>query len=87
MMSLFQGVAELGPQLADITCPLLLFTSRNDHVVPPSSSDYLASRVTGPVERIVLQRSYHVATLDWDAPEIEARTVAFAKQVTAAPAV
>lgn len=87
MMSLFEGVADLATRLGDISCPLLLFTSTKDHVVPPSSSDYLAARVTGPIERVVLERSYHVATLDWDAPEIEARTVTFAQQVTAAPAV
>jgi carboxylesterase len=86
LLSLFAGVAELAPRLADITCPLLLFTSRKDHVVPPSSSDYLAARVSGPVERVVLERSYHVATMDWDAPDIEARTVAFARRVTSAPA-
>lgn len=87
MMSLFEGVGEMAPRLGRIRCPLLLFTSRKDHVVPPSSSDYLAARVAGPVERVVLERSYHVATLDWDAPEIEARTVAFARQVTSAPVV
>lgn len=86
MLSLFGGVAELAPRLADITCPLLVFTSRKDHVVPPSSSDYLAQRVSGPVERVMLERSYHVATMDWDASDIEARTVAFARQVTTAPA-
>lgn len=87
MMSLFEGVGELAGRLGRIRCPLLLFTSRKDHVVPPSSSDYLAARVAGPVERVLLERSYHVATLDWEAPDIEARTVEFAKQVTAAPAV
>lgn len=82
MLSLFAGVAELAPRLADITCPILVFTSVKDHVVPPSSSDYLAARVAGPVERVLLERSYHVATLDWDAPAIEARTVAFARSLT-----
>jgi len=28
-----------------------------------------------------LERSYHVATLDWDSDEIEARTAAFAAAV------
>ncbi len=86
LLSLFGGVAELAPRLGDITCPVLLFTSRNDHVVPPSSSDYLAARVSGAVERVMLERSYHVATMDWDAGEIETRTVAFARRVTSASA-
>jgi carboxylesterase len=51
-------------------------------VVPPVSSDILASRVSGPVERVTLERSYHVATLDNDKEEIEARAVDFALKVT-----
>ncbi|MGH9156374.1 MAG: alpha/beta hydrolase [Acidimicrobiales bacterium] len=82
LLSLFEGVAELAPRLGDIACPLLLFTSTQDHVVPTSASDLLAARVAGPVERIALERSYHVATLDWDAPEIERRTVRFAAEAT-----
>lgn len=83
LLSLFGGVAELAPRLPDVTCPLLLFTSAKDHVVPPVSSDLLAARVSGPVERVLLERSYHMATLDWDAPDIEARTVAFARRAAA----
>ena len=48
-----------------------------DHVVPPVSGDRLVEGVQGPVERIVLERSFHVATLDYDKDEIEARTVKF----------
>lgn len=83
-LSLLRAVADLEPRLGDIRAPLLLFTSRQDHVVPPSSSDVLAARVAGPVERVALERSFHVATLDWDAELIEARTVAFAREVTGA---
>ena len=41
-------------------------TSPQDHVVPPENSDILAAGVAGPVERVTLERSYHVATLDYD---------------------
>ncbi|HEX3333340.1 MAG TPA: alpha/beta fold hydrolase [Acidimicrobiales bacterium] len=76
-LSLFAGVAEVEAQLGSVTCPILLFTSAQDHVVDPKSSDVLASGVKGPVERVTLERSYHVATLDYDKDEIEARTVEF----------
>jgi carboxylesterase len=69
-------------RLADIRCPLLLMTSAQDHVVPPADSDHLAGVVSGPVERITLERSYHVATMDFDKGLIEAEAVAFAKLVT-----
>jgi len=53
--------------------PVLLMNSPQDHVVPPSSSDILAAGVSGPVERVTLERSYHVATLDYDKDDIERR--------------
>lgn len=82
--SLFAGVSEVEAGLASVTCPVLLFSSSNDHVVPPLSGDRLVERVSGPVERIVLDRSFHVATLDYDRDEIEVRTVEFVTGVLAA---
>lgn len=82
-LSFIEGQAELEAALADIACPVLLITSRQDHVVAPRNSDYLAERVGGPVERVWLERSYHVATIDLDKDEIEQRAVDFARKVTA----
>jgi carboxylesterase len=75
--SLFVGASEVAAGLGDVTCPVLLFSSAQDHVVAPESGDRLAEGVKGPVERIVLERSFHVATLDYDRDEIEARSVEF----------
>lgn len=75
--SLFAGAAEVEAGLGSVTCPVLLFSSPQDHVVPPVSSDRLVEAVKGPIERITLERSFHVATLDYDKDEIEARTVKF----------
>jgi hypothetical protein len=36
----------------------------------------------GPVQRLTLERSYHVATVDFDGPLVCERAVAFAKEVT-----
>jgi carboxylesterase len=66
-----------------IACPTLVLTSRQDHVVPPSDSEYLVSRVAGPVEHVWLEDSYHVATIDHDGPEVARRIVQFARKVTA----
>lgn len=81
--ALMDSVEGLAGEWAKITSPVLIFNSPQDHVVPPSSSDTLAAAVKGPVERITLARSYHVATLDYDRDLIERETVAFAKRVTA----
>ena len=84
MLSMFDGVQEIAAGLGGLSCPVLLFSSRTDHVVPPESGDVLAASAAGPVERIWLERSFHVATLDHDAPQIEASAVAFVSKVAAA---
>jgi carboxylesterase len=83
LASLGSAIDELQPQLAQITCPTLVLSSPEDHVVPPAASDHLAGAVSGPVERVTLARSYHVATLDNDAPLIEREAVAFGRRVCA----
>jgi carboxylesterase len=85
LLSLCEALERQLPRLGDVTCPVLVMTSRRDNVVPPVSSDVLADRVAGPVERVALEHSLHVATLDHDREEIERRTVAFAVKVTAPP--
>ena len=83
LLSLVAGVEALQADLPRIACPLLLLTSPEDHVVPPANSDHLASVVAGPVERVTLERSYHVATLDYDKDLIAERAVAFVRKVSA----
>jgi carboxylesterase len=60
---------------------VLLLSSRQDHVVPSSSGDVLVGKVSGPIERVWLERSYHVATLDYDAELVVSRTVEFVGDV------
>ncbi|MEJ7845877.1 MAG: alpha/beta fold hydrolase [Acidimicrobiales bacterium] len=78
LLTLLDAVADLQPGLAAITCPVLLLSSVEDHVVPPSNGAHLVATVTAPLERVMLERSYHVATLDFDAELIEERVVDFA---------
>ena len=83
LLSLFAAADELQADMSKITCPLLLFTSPQDHVVPASDSDHLAEHVGGPVERVTCERSFHVATLDYDRELIARRSVDFVAEVTA----
>jgi carboxylesterase len=82
MISIFEATEILAPRLSEIACPAVLFSSRTDHVVPSESSDLVEREYGGPLERITLERSYHVATLDYDADAIESGAVAFAEKVT-----
>lgn len=76
------GLASMSPRYGEITCPLLLLTSPQDHVVDPSNGNFLAETYGGPVERISLERSYHVATLDYDKDLIRDAAVSFGRKVT-----
>lgn len=81
LLSLAAVFPALVADLGRIAMPVLICTSPQDHVVAPASSDALAAGVAGPVERVELASSYHVATLDHDAPLIEERATAFARRV------
>jgi len=83
MLSLMiDGLTPLAAALSSITIPLLLMNSPQDHVVEPAQAEFLADAYGGPVERVTLERSYHVATQDYDKDLIEERAVAFARRVT-----
>jgi carboxylesterase len=77
LRSLLGAVHDLQDGLGRITMPLLLLTSVEDHVVDPLNSDHLANSVSGPAERVRLERSYHVAVLDYDQDLIVDRSVEF----------
>ncbi len=76
------GLAPLASEYPRMRQPLLLLSSPQDHVVEPASADYLEASYGGPVERILLELSYHVATQDFDKELIFTSTVAFAERVT-----
>jgi len=81
-LSMNSALADLGEHLSSVSCPVLLITSAQDHVVPPATADIVRERVSGPVEHAVLDRSYHVATLDYDRDEVQRLAVDFAIKVT-----
>lgn len=83
LKSLMEASISARPKLGQITSPLLLLTSENDHVVAPTDSDVAAAEVGGPVERESYPLSYHVITMDHEAEAVTARTLEFAKKVTA----
>jgi carboxylesterase len=69
--SLRQFFRLVDTELPQVTQPLLLLRSPQDHVVSPADSARILSRVSSTdVTETVLERSYHVATLDYDAERI-----------------
>ncbi|MGY1638046.1 alpha/beta hydrolase [Geodermatophilus sp. SYSU D00742] len=62
--------------LGRVTAPLLVFRSVTDHVVEPASVRVLLAGVSSTdTTEVLLEDSYHVATLDNDAPRILAGSV------------
>ena len=71
MNSLRQAWTVVRRDLSRISCPVLVYRSSEDHVVEPVSGRTLLQGLAGgTVEERVLADSFHVATLDNDAPTI-----------------
>ena len=63
--SLYEATELLAPKVVGLSTPTLLFNSLTDHVVLPENGDYLEKSLS-EVTRVMLERSFHVATLDFD---------------------
>ncbi|GAA3664882.1 alpha/beta fold hydrolase [Nocardioides ginsengisoli] len=82
--SMMQAWPGLVGDLPRITKPLLYLRSDIDHVVDAKSEPLILGGVSSTdVTRVALPESYHVATLDNDAPLIYAESAAFVARVTA----
>lgn len=78
---LLDGIAPIERRFAELTMPLRVFTSRQDHVVPPLDSEHLVATYGGDVDHTWLERSFHVATRDFDRDLVAAESVAFVERV------
>jgi len=76
------GVTPLSTAYPSIKVPMMLISSRNDHVVDPVQGDFLAANYGGTCERVMLEKSFHVATQDLEKGVINTRAVEFARAVT-----
>ena len=64
-----------------IRVPVLMFRSVEDHVVEPLSAQLLLRGATSTtVREVLLENSYHVATMDHDAPLIFEGSLAFIRE-------
>jgi len=81
--SLFEGTRDVQDNLVKITAPILLLSSREDHVVTSDNGDEIVANASGPVERHWLENSFHVATLDNDQEFVESCAQEFLEHVLA----
>ena len=70
-----------------LECPVLLLRSARDNVVGSASAQLLTRSVPkGQIQEVILRRSQHVATLDYDAELLQRRIIRFIGEVSASPA-
>lgn len=64
--------------LPKVECPILIFKSPEDHVIPSTNQDYIYEHVSSTQKALViLEESYHVATLDNDLAGLLNKTYQF----------
>jgi carboxylesterase len=72
--------------IANVTQPILLFRSEVDHVVEPSNAAWILEHVSSDDKaEVILKDSFHVATLDNDAPLIESMSIDFIRRLSHQP--
>jgi carboxylesterase len=76
------GLAPMADRYGELKMPILMYTSKHDHVVDPSTSGHLVSTAGGHVDHVWLERSYHVATQDYDRDTITEGAAVFVARVT-----
>lgn len=86
--SLMAQLPRIRTQLLDLTQPLLVVTSPQDHTVTPANGDAIVELVgSGDVEQVTCPRSYHLPQLDWDRELVETAVADFVGRLHAtAPA-
>lgn len=64
-------MASIPSLLSSIHSPVLGIYSVDDHVVPPESTEYIIKHIRSSIkEKLVLENSYHVASMDYDQEKI-----------------
>jgi carboxylesterase len=75
------GLEPIADRYGELRVPILIFSSPDDHVVTPDNSTHLRDTAGGDVEFVTLERSFHVATQDFDKDVINERSLAFIERV------
>ncbi len=78
LVPLLRLMSDTRPLLPMIRQPLLIVQAREDNTIPPTNAELIASEVGSRDKRIVwLDNCYHVVTLDYAAPTVNAEVARF----------
>jgi carboxylesterase len=79
--SLFGALEDVRAGLKKISSPSLVLVSREDHTVTTDNAETIVDEIAGGADIIWYENSYHVLTLDNDAPAAEEATLSFLRRV------
>ncbi|WP_414476169.1 alpha/beta hydrolase [Microvirga sp. M2] len=77
LVELHRLIAEVKRVLPSVRTPALVVHARHDDMTSLHNANYVASRIGGDVEKVVLENSYHMITLDRDRDQLVGRTIDF----------
>jgi carboxylesterase len=82
LLELVRLTAVVRPQLGRLIQPLLIIHSLQDHLCPPTNVDFLLSRVSSSIKRVVfLEESFHVISVDSEKVRLADEVAKFIAQV------
>ncbi len=73
-------------RLGAVHAPCLVVHATEDDVSSLANADLVSRHVRGPVERLLLDNSYHMITIDSDRRLLTQRAIDFVRRIGAAPA-
>jgi carboxylesterase len=87
LQQLHSLIAVVKRLLPTIRTPALVVHARDDDMTSMRNAGYIAARIGGEVEKVVLDDSYHMVTLDKDRERLVEASVGFLARHRAEPAV
>ncbi len=73
-------------RLGDVRAPCLVVHATEDDVSSLANADLVSRHVQGPVERLLLDNSYHMITIDSDRRILTQHAIEFVRRIGGAPA-
>jgi carboxylesterase len=77
---LIRLIRHIKKRLPAIRVPTLIIHARDDDVTSPRNANYIAARLSGYVEKVILDDCYHMITLDRQRQRVVDHTVAFMRR-------
>ncbi len=73
-------------RLSAVCAPCLVVHATEDDVSSLANADLVSKHVQGPVERLLLENSYHMVTIDSDRRLLTEHVIDFVRRIASAPA-